>query len=67
MAGSSKELLDNDEGMYKNIIKLAFPSGLFQKEPAEIQATELIHALQYARTQCANNNLLLLIKWARGK
>lgn len=49
---------------YKNLIKLAFPRGLFYRGPANVQVTELIEALRFARTELADNNLPHIIDWA---
>ena len=56
-----------DADFYKNIIKLAFPHGFLWKEPAEIQAAQLIEALQFARTKLGNNNLRHIVSWAYKK
>ena len=56
-----------DANFYKNIIKLAFPRGFFWKAPAEIQTAQLIEALQFARTELADNNLQHIVSWAYKK
>ena len=56
-----------DEKFYKNIIKLAFPRGLFWRSPAEIQTAQLIEALEFARKELADNNLLHIVSWAYKK
>lgn len=56
-----------DEEFYKNIIKLAFPRGLFRRNPVEIQTPQLIEALEFACEELADNNLLHIVSWAYKK
>lgn len=48
----------------KNIIKLAFPRGIFYKGPASIQASELCEALMLGRKEIYSNNLPQIVEWA---
>jgi len=48
----------------KNIIKLAFPRGIFYKGPASVQASELCEALSLGRKEILSNNLPQIVEWA---